>query len=67
MIIRCERCNEILNEEKAVMLAYDTQFRKYTDEEIPAERDQGGFWFGKACAKHEKAAYETARKASEDA
>ncbi len=50
MGIRCERCNEVLNEKTAVWLEYSQTDSKYY-EEVPAGHvSQGGFSFGKACA-----------------
>jgi hypothetical protein len=50
-LLRCERCNELLDPEKAVWLELDVRENKYTDMPIPEEDSQGGFPFGKACAK----------------
>lgn len=52
-IIRCERCNEKLNPDKAVWLELSMSTGLYTDPkniEIPQEDSQGGFAFGSKCA-----------------
>jgi len=54
-VIYCQRCNEKLNPDKAVWLELsNTDGYYYT--EIPAGHvSQGGFSFGRACAKTELA------------
>jgi hypothetical protein len=56
-ILYCERCGAILNPKTAVMLEYNG--RIYTDKPVPEEESQGGFWFGKDCAKIELAKEKT--------
>jgi hypothetical protein len=49
--IRCERCGEILNPDRAVWLELSQTDGKYYVE-IPKDHvSQGGFSFGSACAK----------------
>ncbi len=49
--IYCERCNEKLNPKTAVWLELSQTDGKYYTE-IPVDHvSQGGFSFGKACAK----------------
>jgi hypothetical protein len=49
--IRCERCNEKINPKTAVWLEFSITDGRYY-KEIPQGHDsQGGFSFGKACAK----------------
>lgn len=50
---RCERCNEFLHPDREVWLEYDRRVLKCTDQEVPEQYNQGGFPFGKACAKKE--------------
>lgn len=52
-IIRCERCNEKLNPKTTVWLELSiTDGNYYLSSEFPNEHEsQGGFSFGKACAK----------------
>lgn len=51
-IIRCERCNELINPKTAVWLELsNTDGKYYPEGEIPeGHESQGGFSFGKACA-----------------
>jgi hypothetical protein len=52
-IIRCERCNEKLNPKTAVWLEFSiTDGNYYSSEKFPENHvSQGGFSFGKSCAK----------------
>lgn len=52
-IIRCEKCNEILNPGTAVWLELsNTDGKYYPEGQLPEGHiSQGGFSFGKACAK----------------
>jgi hypothetical protein len=56
---QCERCGEDLHPNREVWLGYDQRTHTYTDKPIPPEHDQGGFPFGRACAR--KALAEDAR------
>lgn len=48
----CERCGEKLNNKTMVWLELDQDTGLYTDGELPEGHvSQGGFAFGKACAK----------------
>lgn len=48
----CERCGEKLNPKTSVMLEMDGSSNLYYKPgKLPPERSQGGFYFGKACAK----------------
>ena len=51
-IIRCERCNELINPKTAVWLELSiTDGKYYKEGKIPEGHvSQGGFSFGKACA-----------------
>lgn len=50
-VIRCQRCDEILNPDKIVWLELSQTDGKYYNE-IPKDHiSQGGFPFGSACAK----------------
>ncbi len=52
----CTRCGEKLDPEKMVWLELDQRTDTYHDEGgIPDDRNQGGFTFGAACAKRERA------------
>jgi hypothetical protein len=48
---RCERCNDFLDPKKEVWLTYDQRTNTFTDLEIPEQYSQGGFPFGRACAR----------------
>jgi len=52
-VIRCEKCNEILKPETTVWLELsNTDGKYYPDGQLPEGHiSQGGFSFGKACAK----------------
>ena len=54
-IIRCERCGEILKPETVVWLELSiTDGKYYPVNKFPeGHKSQGGFSFGKACAKIE--------------
>lgn len=56
----CTRCGERLNPARLVWLSLDQRTNTYTDGEIPPESDQGGFPFGRACAKAAKAEHAAA-------
>jgi len=52
----CERCGAKLKTHKGgeyniIWLEYDQRTGTYTNKEVPAEFSQGGFPFGKDCAK----------------
>jgi hypothetical protein len=47
----CERCGAKLAGDKIWWLELDQRTGTYTDQEVPAEFSQGGFAFGKDCAK----------------
>lgn len=48
----CNRCNEKLDESKIVWLELDQDTGLYTDKELPeGHTTQGGFAFGRSCAK----------------
>lgn len=51
----CERCGDKLKPGKEVWLELDTRTNTFTDEEVPTEHSQGGFTFGKACARKQMA------------
>ena len=64
----CERCNaklaEIRNGEyNIVWLELDQRTGTYTNQEVPTEFSQGGFPFGKDCAKIMLAEHEAAQPA----
>lgn len=48
---RCERCSEFLHPDREVWLEYDRRTCTYTDQGIPEQHSQGGFPFGRACAR----------------
>jgi hypothetical protein len=49
----CERCGEQLNPKTMVWLELDQDTARYTDKELPSGHvSQGGFTFGRACAKN---------------
>ena len=52
-VIRCEKCNEKLNPKTAVWLELSmTDGKYYPSDKFPeGHESQGGFSFGKACAK----------------
>lgn len=50
-IIRCERCNEIIDANKAVWLELSNTDNNYYKEIPQGHESQGGFSFGTACAK----------------
>ena len=50
-IIYCERCNERLNPKTAVWLELSNTDGNYYTEIPEGHNSQGGFSFGKACAK----------------
>lgn len=50
-IIRCERCNEVLNPNRAVWLELSITDGKYYRELPEGHESQGGFSFGSSCAK----------------
>lgn len=54
-VYHCERCDEKLNQKTMVWLEYDRRTATYTDAYVPEDYSQGGFTFGKACAKKELA------------
>jgi hypothetical protein len=56
---RCERCGELLHPDREVWLEYDQRFNGYTDQDVPSNVSQGGFPFGKACAKRVIEEYKT--------
>ena len=58
----CERCSAKLNLDKIWWLEYDQRTGTYTDKEVPAEFSQGGFPFGKDCAKKALAEHEAAQQ-----
>lgn len=58
----CILCAKLLDPAKTVWLALDTRTNTYTDAEIPAEFDQGGFEFGPDCAKRMRRAHAEASK-----
>ena len=50
----CERCGEKLNPKKMVWLELSTHTGLFTDPDqtvIPENESQGGFTFGRSCAK----------------
>ena len=50
--IRCTHCDKILKPNKAIMLECDYRTAEYYfPGDVPEEFSQGGFWFGKTCAK----------------
>jgi len=49
-IIRCERCNEVLNPSKAKWLELSNTDNNYYVEIPKGHISQGGFSFGTACA-----------------
>ena len=49
--ISCECCGRELNRGRAVMLDRSFKTNLWSAEGWPEEESQGGFWFGKACAK----------------
>ncbi len=49
-IIRCERCNEVLNKSKAKWLELSNTDGNYYAEIPKGHISQGGFSFGTACA-----------------
>jgi hypothetical protein len=57
---RCIRCEAKLADSKIVWLEFDQRTGTYTDKPVPAEFSQGGFPFGKDCAKVEIARHEAA-------
>ena len=52
-VIRCEKCNEKLNPKTAVWLELSmTDGKYYPSDKFPeGHESQGGFSFGRACAK----------------
>lgn len=67
-LVFCERCKKKLAEYRGgeyniVWLEYDQRTSTYTDKEVPAEFSQGGFPFGKDCAKVVLAEHEAAQLA----
>lgn len=63
----CERCGAKLTTIKGetynvIWLEYDQRTGTYTDKEVPAEFSQGGFPFGKDCAKIVLAEHEAAEQ-----
>jgi hypothetical protein len=52
-VIRCERCNEILKIEQAVWLELSMTDGRYYKNIPNGHESQGGFSFGKTCAKRE--------------
>lgn len=50
-VIYCERCGAKLAKDKIVWLELDQRTNTYTSEPVPQEFSQGGFAFGKDCAK----------------
>ena len=63
----CERCGAKLTTIKGgtynvIWLEYDQRTGTYTNKEVPAEFSQGGFPFGKDCAKIVLAEHETAEQ-----
>ncbi len=49
--IFCEHCGAELKPGSVVWLTFDQRNGRYTDQPIPEEFSQGGFPFGKDCAK----------------
>lgn len=49
--IRCTKCNEPLNDKKAVWLELSQTDGRYYDSFPEGHISQGGFPFGKSCAK----------------
>lgn len=47
----CEICGKKLDPNKIVWLNLDRRTNTYTDKELPSQYSQGGFPFGKDCAK----------------
>jgi hypothetical protein len=48
----CERCGEKLNPETMIWLELDQDTGRYTDQPLQeGHTSQGGFTFGRACAK----------------
>jgi hypothetical protein len=48
----CDRCGEKLDPSKIVWLELDQDTGRYTDQPLPeGHESQGGFSFGRACAK----------------
>ena len=58
----CERCGAKLAGDKIWWLELDQRTGTYTDQEVPAEFSQGGFAFGKDCAKIMLAEHEAAEQ-----
>lgn len=63
----CERCGAKLTTHKGgeynvIWLEYDQRTGTYTNKEVPAEFSQGGFPFGKDCAKVVLAEHEAAEQ-----
>jgi hypothetical protein len=52
-VIYCERCGDKLNPKTAVWLELSSTDGNYYTEIPPGHDSQGGFSFGKACAKTE--------------
>lgn len=53
LYVTCERCKRKVLNTDAVMLEFDQRTQKYTDQPVPGECSQGGFWLGKDCAAKE--------------
>lgn len=60
-IIRCQRCGKVLcGGQVSVMLELDQRTNTFTDQPVPREYSQGGFWFGSDCARIVKAEHAAA-------
>lgn len=47
----CECCGRLIIPGREVWLEFDQRTNLYTDQPVPLEHSQGGFHFGKRCAK----------------
>ena len=59
--MRCTRCDRKLKEKDTVWLELDTRTNTYTSDFVPEKHSQGGFSFGKTCAKIETKAHHKAQ------
>lgn len=57
---KCQRCGESLHPKREVWLELDQRTNTYTAGEVPEQHSQGGFAFGKACAKKAQAEHDAA-------
>lgn len=59
---KCQRCGLPIRPGRGVMLELDQRTNTYTRQPVPAEHSQGGFWFGRDCARTEKARHAAAQR-----